>query len=335
MARAYLRQYFLSILTIFSFFFSIEAQLLHPIDMLALRSIRNNMDDLPGGSFFSTWVFALTVNPCQSFSGVQCEKVESFNRVISLSLGPQNAGSPGLTGSLPSSLGDLSYLQSLTVAAGALKGPIPDSIGNLQNLQTFSCSQNYLSGPVPSSLPNLKNLEILQVRKNQLEGQIPRDLGNLALLKVLIMSDNQLSGPLPSFSGSRLTHLDLRNNQLVGGLPDFPQTLQYLSVTKNHIAGPIDGLTSLGGLSYLDLSYNQLTGSIPSAVFGFSLSFLLLNHNQFSGTVNVPGLVTIPVVDLSHNHLQGPVNPNLAGAQSLFLNNNQFVGTVAQVILKP
>ncbi|XP_024363122.1 uncharacterized protein [Physcomitrium patens] len=307
-----------------------HAQLLHPIDMLTLRSIKATMNDLPGGSFFSTWVFALRINPCQSFAGLQCVKVGSFNRVSSLSLGPPTAGLPGLSGSLPHSLGDLFYLQTLTISSGALRGSIPDSIGNLQNLRTFSLSPNYLSGPIPTSFANLHNLETLQIRKNLLEGQIPPGIGNLASLKVLVLSENRLYGPVPELSQTPLMHLDVRNNDLSGGLPPLPCSLQYLSVTRNQLSGPINAVEPLTSLSYLDLSYNEFTGSIPSAVFEFPLSFLLLNHNQLRGAVSVPAEVTISVVDLSHNKLQGTISPYLAGTQSLFLNNNLFVGTVPQ-----
>lgn len=126
-------------------------------------------------------------------------------------------------------------------------------------------------------------------------------------------------------------HLDVRNNDLSGGLPPLPCSLQYLSVTRNQLSGPINAVEPLTSLSYLDLSYNEFTGSIPSAVFEFPLSFLLLNHNQLRGAVSVPAEVTISVVDLSHNKLQGTISPYLAGTQSLFLNNNLFVGTVPQV----
>lgn len=321
----------LILLTLLSLLFPLHAQLLHPIDMLALRSIKESMGDLPGGSFFSSWVFSLTVNPCQSFSGVQCMQVDNFNRVNYLSLGPQTAGLPGLSGSLTPSLGALAYLESLTISAGALRGTIPDSIGNLQNLQIFSCNQNYLSGNLPSSFANLRNLQVLQLRRNQLGGQIPWGIGALSNLQVFILSDNQFSGPIPTLSSTSLTHLDLRNNALTGGLPNLPPSLQYLCLTKNRISGQIDSLVSLSSLTYLDLSSNQFSGNIPSEVFAFPLSFLMLNRNQLSGAVQVMGQVKIPVVDLSHNHLQGGITPYLAGAQSLFLNNNQFVGAVPQV----
>ena len=322
---------FLVALTMMSISLPLHAQLLHPIDMLALHSIKNSMQDLPGGSFFSTWVFALRINPCQTFSGVQCVKVGSFNRIYSMSLGPPTAGTPGLAGSLPASLGDLSFLQSLTISSGALRGSIPDTIGNLQSLRTFSCSQNYLSGPLPESFTNLKSLETLQIMKNDLQGQIPVGIGKLGALRVLVLSDNRFWGPIPSLDQTSLIHLDVRNNELSGELPELPASVQYLSVTKNRLSGPVDTLEGMSGLSYLDLSYNEFSGRIPSVLFQFPLSFLLLNRNQFKGAVSVPAPVTIPVVDMSHNHLQGTISPYLAGTQSLFLNNNLFVGTVPQV----
>lgn len=132
-------------------------QLLHPIDMIALRTIKSSMHDLPGSNVLSTWVFALRVNPCQAFTGIQCVKIGSFNRVSSLALGPSG-------GTLPPSLAALAYLESLTIATGELYGPIPDRIGNLANLKTLSISPNYLSGQLPSSIANLSKLETLQLR---------------------------------------------------------------------------------------------------------------------------------------------------------------------------
>lgn len=329
MARIMVRVAFTTLL--FSLFFlPLSAQLLHPTDMLALRALKASLHDLPGGTFFTTWQFALRINPCMSFAGLQCTQIGTFNRVISLSLGPPSAGPPGLGGTLPSALGDLTYLQSLTISPGEIQGTIPDSIANLQSLKTFSLSANAVSGRIPSAFGSLKSLETLQIRKNHIEGQVPAGIGGLRALRVLVLAENRLWGSVPTLRDTALLHLDLRGNDLSGELPELPTSVVYLAVTKNRFSGVVSGLEGMNGLVYLDLSFNGFSGGVPSFLFEYPLAFLLLNHNQFRGAVSVPAYVSIPVVDLSHNHLQGIISPYLAGAQSLFLNNNLFVGTVPQ-----
>jgi hypothetical protein len=308
-------------------------QLLDQQDFEVLASVKNSMVDLPGGSFFSTWEFAANVDPCESFSGVQCVTVDGVNRVGSLFLGPQSAGSPGLSGTLTPALGSLVYLTQLMISAGEVQGSLPSSLGNLENLQIFSCDQNRISGSIPDSFANLRNLQILQLSMNGLDGSIPWGLGQLPALKILILSDNELSGSIPSFSSSYLTHLDLRNNELSGGIPSLPSSLQYLSLTRNALTGWLGALVPLSSLTYLDCSFNQFSGSIPSVLFTFPLSYLMLNRNLLSGQVSVPAPITINYVDLSYNHLDGTISPFLAGAQSLFLNNNFFIGAVPEVFV--
>jgi len=327
-------------------YYSVQAQQLqlHPVDLGVLQAVKESMWDLPGGTFFSSWQFNFSNsttddNPCVSFSGVQCVNVDGFNRVSSLWLGPQTAGSPGLSGSLSPLLGSLNFLSELTISSGSVRGTIPESLGNLLSLQMFSCSENRLSGSIPSSFVNLKSLQILQLGMNSLDGSVPWELGQLPSLKVLVLSDNKLSGPIPLFSANvPLVHLELRNNFFSGGLPmTLPSSLQYLSLKKNCLTGWLGsgGLMSSSlssSLSYLDLSYNQFTGVIPSVLFTFPLTFLLLNHNQFTEGLSLTAPInTGSVVDLSYNHLQGPIPSFLSTAQSLFLNNNFFVGAISQV----
>jgi hypothetical protein len=168
----------------------------------------------------------------------------------------------------------------------------------------------------------------------------------LQALEFLVLSDNLLSGNIPMLSNNtHLTHLDLRHNELVGELVSFmlPDSLEFLSLSKNQLSGGIGAVGSLSKLNYLDLSFNQFSGAIPSSLFGIAgLSYLLLNRNQLSGPLPMTlplnsdeQLVTIQEVDLSFNLLQGNIPAFLAGVQSLYLNNNLFIGTVPQVSLLP
>lgn len=309
--------------------------LLHTQDFEVLASVKNSMADLPGGCFFSTWEFAADIDPCKSFNGVECITApDGSKRVSSLFLGPQSAGSPGLSGTLTPALGRLMYLTQLSISAGSVQGELPSSLGNLHNLQILSCDQNRVSGRIPGSFSNLRNLEILQLSQNALDGSIPWAIGELPSLKILVLSGNKLSGSIPSFSSLSLMHLDLRNNELSGRIPNLPSSLQFLSLTRNALSGGLGSLVMLHGLNYLDCSFNQFTGSIPSVLFLLQLSYLMLNRNSLSGQVTVTSPININYVDLSYNHLEGTISPFLSGAQSLFLNNNNFVGAVPEVSCK-
>lgn len=298
--------------------------MLDPLDFLALQSIRKNMDDMPGSTFFKSWDFSS--DPC-SFSGVLCESQGKTEQVVTLNLGDASAGAPGLTGKLDGVIGCLSSLVELTLVPGLVTGSIPETLGQCKELQFVGISKNLLSGTIPPSLCALQKLQTLDLSFNQLVGQIPRDIGQLPILSNLILSHNKLRGSVPIFI-STLIRLDLKNNQLSGRLPSLPNSLQYLSLSNNQLNGNIEKLSSLQSLSYLDLSFNRFSGSIPSILFSFPLTSLQMQRNSFSGPIAPQVQVNIPTVDLSSNRLTGQVPPLLAYVQSLYLHNNHFTGAV-------
>ena len=103
----------------------------------------------------------------------------------------------GLTGSIPSELGNLSSLDLLDLRNNQLTGPIPPELGNLSNLALLFLGGNQLAGTVPPVLGNLSKLTRLFLGVNQLTGTIPPELGNLLLLEFLSLRDNQLEGLVP------------------------------------------------------------------------------------------------------------------------------------------
>lgn len=303
---------------------------MNTIDLTALAAIKDSLTDIPGKNFFSTWDFA-SPDPCSTFSGITC----SLNRVTALTLGTGLSDSPELAGSLSPSLSNLTELTQLVLYQGLVTGPIPPQLGELRNLRVISLTNNRLTGSVPSSLSSLLNLHTLDLSYNQLTGSIPPGLfTGLRELKVVIVAWNSLSGELPRRISTPLLHLDLKSNKLGGILPlKMPSSLRYLSVSRNKMWGPLNGLKSLSELVYLDLSMNQFNGPIPPSVFRPSLASLLLQRNNLSG--GVPSRLVDPpsygegsIVDLSHNLLSGELSPVLAGVESLFLNNNLWMGKV-------
>lgn len=83
---------------------------------------------------------------------------------------------PGLTGTIPTSIGALSTLQSLSVAVTNLIGPIPTELGNLPNLVQMWLFGNNLTGTIPSQLALPPTLTILQLEENALVGTMPAEI---------------------------------------------------------------------------------------------------------------------------------------------------------------
>ena len=225
-----------------------------------------------------------------------------------------------LSGSVPSELGDLANLGVLWLDSNQLSGPIPLELGNLANLYSLYLGDNELSGPIPSQLGNLANLEYLYLDGNQLSGSIPSELGNLANLGVLYLSGNQLSGSIPPELGNlpNLERLSLRNNQLSGEIPPWLGNLaklEWLRLDGNEFTGQIpNGLSRLSNVTFLVLSGNQLTGQIPSWLGNMtSLERLGLSDNRLSGEIptTLGNLPNLRLIRLGGNSLTGCIPDSL------------------------
>ena len=132
-----------------------------------------------------------------------------------------NLSNSGLTGEIPSEIGNLTNLTDLILFNNQLTGEIPSEIGNLTNLILLRLSSNQLTGEIPPEIGNLTNLINLSINNNQLTGEIPPEIWNLNLT-VLILYGNQLTGEIPPEIGNltNLTVLHLNNNQLTGEIPE-------------------------------------------------------------------------------------------------------------------
>ena len=110
----------------------------------------------------------------------------------------------GLSGVLPTEVGNLSQLQILHLEENLLTGQLPAEIGQLSNLRELWLHTNRFNGPAPDAeWATSKTLEVLEAWGNQLSGELPASMGNLSKLRVLSLGGNEFSGPIPSeFGGS-------------------------------------------------------------------------------------------------------------------------------------
>ena len=232
----------------------------------------------------------------------------------------------GLTGIVPSSLGNLTRIEVLNLSRNRMGGSIPQELGKLAELKELLLINSDLIGPIPSELGQLTKLEGLALYGNRLTGPIPPELGQLTNLQYLYLLINELSGPIPSELGNlqELVRLYLHGNQLSGLIPSALQNLrnlERLDLGHNLLTGTIPPeLGQLNTLENLDLAGNQLTGTIPAELGQLSnLLELDLGENQLSGAIP-PELGRLAKLDrlwLEENQLSGQFPPELGQLTNL------------------
>ena len=100
---------------------------------------------------------------------------------------------------MPSEIGFLTQLTSLSVCSNMLTGTIPSTLGNLVNLKELNLERNKFTGTIPSTLGNLNQLTHLQMDTILVTGTVPSTFGNLVQLTSLyLMNIPELQGTIPS-----------------------------------------------------------------------------------------------------------------------------------------
>ena len=161
----------------------------------------------------------------------------------------------GLTGEIPSEIGQLTNLVNLQLQYNELTGSIPTEIGNLTSLVKLDLRYNNLSGSIPTEIGSLTSLNELRIQKNQLSGTIPSAIGNLTELTHLYLYGNQFTGSIPTEIGNliNLVKLHLNNNQFTGLIPETICNID-MSFYNPHL---------------FDISGNQLLPPYPDCVAEF------------------------------------------------------------------
>ena len=193
-------------------------------DSLALVDFN---DSTSGDLWFTPWNFS---DPVSTWYGVTVTN----NRVVSIVLEYND-----LHGILPSSISNLTKLQTLDLPYNDLNGELTAALGNLKNLQTLHLFYNNLPGSIPSSLGNATALTDVDLSYNKLSGTVPVSMGNLINLTKLSLHDNSLTGTIPSALEhlTNIQSLDLSNNQFSGSIPVLLDSLvnaTALNISNNN-----------------------------------------------------------------------------------------------------
>ncbi|XP_031380651.1 probable LRR receptor-like serine/threonine-protein kinase At1g67720 isoform X1 [Punica granatum] len=133
-------------------------------DVMAMEDLAETFDNPP-----SDW----SGDPClpkdHSWTGVTCSD-GNLARVVSL-----NLTGIGLSGTLPSTLGNLTALSTLWLGGNKLSGNIPD-MGTMRELKSLHLENNQFEGPIPKSLGELPEIQEIFLQNNKFTGGIPENM---------------------------------------------------------------------------------------------------------------------------------------------------------------
>lgn len=246
-----------------------------------------------------------------------------------------------LAGAIPSEIGYLNSLTTLTLAGNRIRGEMPQSLARLTKLQDLILYDNDdLQGKLPEWLPRLTSLQHLHLAGTSMEGSLPAKMNGLKNLEFINFEGTDVDGNLnnlkdmPKLKGIFLNNCELTEGITAELLDGWPN-LEVLDLGLNEIKGTLPhDLFLHRQLRVIDLSDNFLTGSIPSSTWGpqddgmSKLESLNLKSNELQGTIptELGKLTELSRLDLSWNtnivgDLPGEQLGHLEQLEYLFLSN--------------
>nr|XP_024935204.2 receptor-like protein 47 [Ziziphus jujuba var. spinosa] len=275
-----------------------------------------------------------------------------------------------LTSSIPTDIGkNLWFTTFFSLSNNSLTGIIPESLCNASYLQVLDLARNNLSGRIPACVPQMsERLGVLNLRKNNFNGTIPDAFPVNCALETLDLSENLIEGKVPEklVNCKKLEVLNLGNNKIIDNYPcqlKKISTVRVLVLRSNKFHGPI-GCPHINGtwknLQIVDLAHNNFSGELPgkyltnwqgmiageddvqSKLKHLTFQFFQLSTSRYyqnAVTVTMKGLdvelvkilTLFTSIDFSNNHFQGPIPKELGQLQSLLILNlsqNAFTGEI-------
>ncbi|KAK0584687.1 hypothetical protein LWI29_017110 [Acer saccharum] len=223
-----------------------------------------------------------------------------------------------LTGVIPKSICEATYLQVLDLSSNNLSGSIPAClIQRSKYLNVLNVRRNSLNSTIPDKFPANRGLRTINMNGNHLEGIIPKSLANCRVLEVLDLGHNHINDAFPCWlkNVSSLHVLVLQSNRFNGNINCLEHdvswpTLQIFDLGSNYYNGrlPQKGLTTWEAVMVDENNAQPQLEHLQFEIQPF-------NHLYYQDTVTVTSkglemelvkiLTLFNSIDLSSNKFQG------------------------------
>ncbi|XP_023758274.3 receptor-like protein 7 [Lactuca sativa] len=254
-----------------------------------------------------------------------------------------------LSGEIPESICDATYLKVLDLSNNLFTGRIPQClIDSGGSLGVLNLGNNNLTGRIEGIFPTTCGLNTLDLHSNSLEGEIPRSLANCTMLEVLNLGNNKMNDTYPCSlrNNTNLRVLVLRNNKFHGSVRCSEQqrnnwsNIQIVDIAHNSFNGPVPADCFWQWDAMISNDDGEASGKKH-------LSFTVLSldpiYYQDTVEVTIKGLelelvkiLTIfTSIDISSNRFSGEIPDTIGRLNALYMFNvsyNEFTGPIPSSI---
>ncbi|CAM0953442.1 unnamed protein product [Alopecurus aequalis] len=275
---------------------------------LAYNDIQGDMPEfierLPNCSWSQLQVLRLGHN---NITGSLSDRISDMTSLSTLDLSFNR-----LTGALTTSISTLSNLIYLNLGYNQMDGLITqDHFSKLTGLQQLHLSANSFTmdlnsdwtppfrlqslglvscriGPgFPRWLKSQRNISSLYMSGAGIANTVPGWFWTVvSKARTLDLSSNNITGTLPATLGQMDTfNLDLSSNRFNGSVPQLPQSISVLDLSRNSLSGPLPlNVRTPILVDTLFLFDNSFTGTIPASLcLMTSLTLLDIGNNMITG----------------------------------------------------